>query len=279
MTESGQTATIRPRAARQIRAKSPWIPLTATFGYAVIFLIYAPIVWLILMSFSERALTGKPWPLSGLWYVKLFEDTRWVEPIQLSVIIGLVVGLLCMLAATLVGRALPRLRRRGVSLSIFLLPLFLPSAVLGVTLFMYYRTFIGFKTGYWSLILGHFVWAFPFALLGMLIVAVRFDNRLSEAAEDLGASQWQRFWHIEFPIMKPGIITAGFFGFLLSFNELERSVFLWGGRTTLPLFTWSQASSHSSNVPLIYSLSTITTIVSLVLMVVVLRMLFAVPNR
>ena len=117
----------------------------------------------------------------------------------------------------------------------FLMPLMVPGIVAGVGLFMWYRLVIHVKMGVWSLALAHFVWAFPFALLAMLVVAARFDMRLMEAAEDLGASRWQRFWQVEVPILKPGIFAAGFLGFLLSFNELPFSIFMRAGQDTLPL--------------------------------------------
>ena len=252
-----------------------WTKLTIAVGYTAVFLIYAPIVWLGVMSFAERPLTGVPWPFTGEWYLKLYYDARWIEPIELSLLIAVIVALLCMLTATLVGRSLPVIRRRGGMLFTFLLPLFVPGIVLGVTIFMFYRSFLGIKTGVWSLVLVHFLWSFPFSLLGMLVVSVRFDHRLVEAAADLGANAWQRFWHIEFPALKPGIIAAAFFGFLLSFNELERSILLRGGNTTLPLYSWFQTASHTSNVPLVYALSTIITVVSLVLTVFALKMLFS----
>ena len=270
------TADHRPASVAQPAGRVGfWTRLTISWGYTAIFLIYAPIFWLAVMSFSERPLTGLPWPLTGSWYAKLYEDRGWVEPIELSLMIALIVALLCMLASTLVGRSLPALRRSGWILFAFLLPLFVPGIVLGVTLFMFYRSFLGIRTGLWSLILVHFVWSFPFALLALLVVSVRFDHRLLEAAADLGANAWQRFWHIEFPALKPGIIAALFFGFLLSFNELERSIFLRGGHTTLPLYSWSQTASHTSHVPLIYALSTIITLMSLALTVFALRMLFS----
>jgi ABC-type spermidine/putrescine transport system permease subunit II len=156
-----------------------------------------------------------------------------------------------------------------------LLPLFLPGVVLGTALFLYLRSFLGLKLGLWSLAIGHFVWAFPFALLAVLVMASRFDARLLDAAADLGANRWQRFWHIEYPALRPAIIAAGLFGFLLSFNELPRSIFLRGRETTLPLYVWAQASSHTSNVPLIYALSTIVLLVSLVVITGAFWLLFA----
>ena len=67
-------------------------------------------------------------------------------------------------------------------------------------------------------------------------MASRFDTRMLDAAADLGAGAWERFWHIEFPALRPGIVAAGLFGFLLSFNELSRSIYVGGRKTTLPLY-------------------------------------------
>jgi ABC-type spermidine/putrescine transport system permease subunit II len=107
----------------------------------------------------------------------------------------------------------------------------------------------------------------------MLVVTSRFDYRLLEAAQDLGASNWQRFWLIELPLLKPGVVSSGLFGFLLSFNELPRSIFLRSGQQTLPIYLWAESASHVSSIPLIYALSTIVAAISIFLTVTALRLL------
>jgi ABC-type spermidine/putrescine transport system permease subunit II len=245
------------------------------FGCLGVLLMYGPVAWLALMSISERPLTGKPGPFTLTWYEKLFADLRWLDPLLTSLGIATLVSILCMIAATAVGRTLPHIGRSGAwLLLLFLIILFIPGVMLGVDFIMFYRLFLGIRTGFWSLVLAHFVWAFPFALLGVIVVAGRFDTRLLESAADLGAGTWRRFRDIEMPLLFPGILSAGFFGFLLSLNELPRSIYLRGGTTTLPLFQWAEAASHSTMVPLIYGLSTLITIASLVLTVIALRQLF-----
>ena len=238
-------------------------PFGVAVGYVWVTLIYIPIVWLAVMSVSSRPLTGVPYPLSLEWYDALFSgDMRWLPPLERSLILGLIVSVLCMVSATMVGRVLPQLRRRGGLLAAFLAPLFVPALVTGVSMFMFYRALIGLKLGDWSLVLAHFVWAFPFALLAMLVVSSRFDIRMSEAASDLGATNWQRFWQIEVPLLRPGIIASGFFGFLLSFNELPLSIYMRAGQMTLPLHLWAESTAHQSSIPLIYGMSTLVTFVS-----------------
>ena len=250
-------------------------PFGVAIGYLWVTLIYIPIVWLAVMSVSSRPLTGVPYPLSLEWYDALFSgDMRWLAPLERSLILGLIVSALCMISATMVGRVLPQLRRRGGLLAAYLAPLFVPALVTGVSMFMFYRALIGLKLGDWSLVFVHFVWAFPFALLAMLVVSSRFDIRMSEAASDLGATNWQRFWQIEVPLLRPGIIASGFFGFLLSFNELPLSIYMRAGQMTLPLHLWAESTAHQSSIPLIYGMSTLVTFVSIIIVVVALRLLF-----
>ena len=78
---------------------------------------------------------------------------------------GLIVALVCMVVATAVGRAIPQLRRPGGVVLIALLPLFVPGMTMGAALFIFLRSFLGLKLGFWSIFIGHIVWALPFSLL------------------------------------------------------------------------------------------------------------------
>lgn len=245
---------------------SGWKRLGKWGGLAMLFAIYFPLGWLALMSISERPLSGIPLPFSLEHYRALFADTRWFEPFGASVLIALGVGLVCAAVATMVGRSIPRTRKPGGLLLLFLLPLFVPGMSMGAALFIFGRSVLGLKLGFWSIFLGHFVWAFPFSLLIILVLTTRFDHRLVEAASDLGASPWRSFWDIEFPILTPGIIGAGLFGFLLSFNEVLRTIFLRGTEKTMPVWNWIMAASQQSQVPIIFSLATIVLLVTLPLL-------------
>jgi ABC-type spermidine/putrescine transport system permease subunit II len=259
---------------RRLTAWPHWPLIAMLGGLLVIVLTYVPILWLAVMSFSERPLSGIPYPLTLAHYASLAADLRWLQPFWQSTVLGLVVGITCMIVATAVGRAIPRMPRPGGVVLIALLPLFVPGLTMGAALFIFFRSLLGLRLGMWSIFIAHLVWALPFALLLVLVIATRFDHRLLEAAEDLGASRWQRFWDIEFPILRPGIIGAGIFGFLLSFNELLRSIFLRGSETTMPIYNWTMTASHQSQVPIIFSLATILLAVTLPVMGVFFWLLF-----
>lgn len=256
-----------------------WRVLAKWGGLILLALIYFPLFWLALMSISERPLSGIPFPISFRNYLALVEDSRWTGPFAASLAIAAVVGLLSMVLATLVGRAIPKSRHPGTIVLLAVLPLFVPGMSMGAALFIFLRTFLGLKLGFWSIFLGHLIWAMPFSLLMVLVLATRFDHRLLEAAEDLGASRWQMFWDIEFPILRPAIIGAGLFGFLLSFNEVLRSIFLRGTDTTMPVWNWTMAASQQSQVPIIFSLATVVLLVTLPLLAGFFWLLFARMDR
>jgi ABC-type spermidine/putrescine transport system permease subunit II len=150
---------------------------------------------------------------------------------------------------------------------------------MGAALFIFLRSLLGLKLGFWAIFFGHIVWALPFSLLTVLVLATRFDHRLLEAAEDLGASGWRRFWDIEFPILRPGIVGAGLFGFLLSFNEVLRSIFLRGTETTMPIWNWVMAASQQSQVPIIFALASIVLAVTLPLLAAFFWLMFVKLDR
>ncbi len=48
----------------------------------------------------------------------------------------------------------------------------------------------------------------PFMILPLYSAIEKLDMRLYQAAQDLGAGAWSRFWHITIPLTSPGIIAG-----------------------------------------------------------------------
>ena len=63
-----------------------------------------------------------------------------------------------------------------------------------------------------------------------------FDRSLEEAAQNLGATPVKAFLKVTLPVIKPGIVAAALFSFIISFGNLEMTLFLVApGQTTLPI--------------------------------------------
>jgi len=93
------------------------------------------------------------------------------------------------------------------------------------------------------------------------------------AADDLGAGRFRQFWDITLPLIRPGLVSAFIFSFLLSLNEFTRAFYLAGRQNTLPVVLFGKMNSGASST--IYAMSGAIFLVSSVCVVAVaLRSLF-----
>ncbi|WP_448889252.1 ABC transporter permease, partial [Enterobacter hormaechei] len=80
------------------------------------------------------------------------------------------------------------------------------------------------------------------------------------AARDLGATPAQTIRLVVVPVLAPGLVAVGLFGFTLSYDEFARSLQTAGSLNTLPLEIWSMTLNVTS--PSLYALGTVTTLIS-----------------
>jgi putative spermidine/putrescine transport system permease protein len=102
----------------------------------------------------------------------------------------------------------------------------------------------------------------------MIAVFNRFDRSLEEAALDLGANKWSSFKEVTLPIIAPGILGAGLFGFTFSFDEFARTLLVSGGDNTLPLHIYAMMTVQIE--PILYALGTASTIFSWIVIAIFL---------
>ena len=102
------------------------------------------------------------------------------------------------------------------------------------------------------------------------------QQAIEEAAHDLGASSWQTFWHVTFPMIVPAVVAGGMLAFTLSLDDFVVSFFTTGpGSTTLPILIYSSVKRGIT--PDINALSTLIVLVSILGTVAV--MLLQRPRR
>ena len=103
--------------------------------------------------------------------------------------------------------------------------------------------------------------------LPVVIVLVRtrlqkLDPRLEEAAHDLGASAWETFYRITWPLIRPAVLGAALLAFTISLDDFIVTFFVAGpGSTTLPLRVYSMIKSGLS--PEINALSSLLVLLSM----------------
>jgi putative spermidine/putrescine transport system permease protein len=239
--------------------------------YYVIFLIfvYGPMFAMFTLSFQGPR-GGTSFPMRGLsfyWWEKLAGPSVVGDlkaSLARSLILAVVVMIITALLSTMLAMAFrKRFRGSGVLFYVVMAGLMVPGTLLSLGLATLLRQ-IGLPPNWWSSGLAvHVVWTLPFGFLVMMAVFNRFDSTIEEAARDMGADEWTVFKEVTLPLILPGIVAAGLFGFTLSYDEFARTTLLSGAQNTLPLDI--NASLTQRVQPTLFALGTASTIFSLLM--------------
>jgi spermidine/putrescine transport system permease protein len=73
----------------------------------------------------------------------------------------------------------------------------------------------------------------PFMVLPLYASLEKFDVRLKEAAQDLGATRWHTFWRVTFPMSLPGVIAGSILVFIPSAGEFVIPDLLGGSKVLM----------------------------------------------
>lgn len=114
-----------------------------------------------------------------------------------------------------------------------------------------------------------YVWV-PFAALPITASLQSIDPELSEAAVNLGASRWQRFRTITFPLSLPGVIAAFFIVFIPTVGEYVTPLLV-GGPDSDMYGNFIQYRIEAGDWPLAAALSVVMLVVTLLLVVFATR--------
>ena len=79
--------------------------------------------------------------------------------------------------------------------------------------------FLG-KGGFWAIVFIQALALYPILFLNATAALANLDPALEEAAENLGASWWKRFFTIVLPLIRPGLFAGATIVFIWSFTEL-----------------------------------------------------------
>jgi putative spermidine/putrescine transport system permease protein len=126
-------------------------------------------------------------------------------------------------------------RGRRLIFSILSLPLYVPGAVIGLSLILTYN-FTYHISSIWGLVLAMAVGTFPLMLTPIVVAMKDLPLVFEEAAECLGASRWQAYRRIVLPLIGPGISAGLLLAFIIVFNEYLVTLFVHPpGLVTAPL--------------------------------------------
>lgn len=253
-------------------------PLSTLLGRLYLIAVYtfvlAPMAVIVLMAFNSA--TSFPSGFEGLtfrWFAALADQPVFGAATLKSLYIGLLAAAISTLIAFCAGYALYRWRWRaegGITMMLSL-PLLVPQIVMSLAMLQFGEA-LGVGTTRTGLIAVHAVYVLPFALRLVMGGFAQFNPALEEAAISLGASRLRVWYEVTLPQLRPNLVAAFCFCFMLSFVNLPLSMFLTNPETaTLPTVMFAYIESRID--PMMAALATLIIAVAIATTVILDRWL------
>lgn len=209
----------------------------------VLAFLLAPLLIVVAISFTEsNYLAFPPTGFTFKWYQDVLDNPFYISAFWLSIKIALssmLVAVCLGVPASIVLKRKTFFGSRVIS-GLFLSPLILPTIVLGVVI-LQYTSALGYGMTFPALLVGHIVLIIPYIMRATLVSLANYDLSFEEAAQDLGATTFETFRFITLPQIKPGIIAGALFGFVISWINVEVSIFnSTSAQATLPVRIFNQ---------------------------------------
>ena len=244
----------------------------------IIFLLYAPIVTLVVLSFNNSKTRAKWGGFTGKWYISLFQN----EQIMSALYTTLVIALLSALIATLIGTAAAigiqgmKRKSRTIAMGITNIPMLNADIVTGISLMLLFIAVgsglkylgINFSLGFATVLIAHITFNIPYVILSVMPKLKQTKRSTYEAALDLGASPIYAFFKVVFPDILPGVFSGFLLAFTMSLDDFVITPFTKGpGVDTLSTKIYSEVRKGIK--PEMYALSTLLFVSVLILLILI----------
>ena len=250
--------------------------LAKAYIYILLVLLYAPLIFIAVFSFTESKVLGNWTGFSTRLYANLFTgnmqgSSSLLSAVENTLLIALISALVSMLLGTIAAVGIFNLRNRTRQAVTFLnnIPMINPDVITGVSLFLLF-VFLHISQGYTTVILAHISFGTPYVVLSVLPKLAQMNPNIYEAALDLGATPSQALWKVLVPQLRPGMISGFILAFTMSLDDFAVTFFTRGtiGLDTLSTYIYTDARKGGLT-PELRPLMTLIFLIILVLLLVI----------
>lgn len=250
-----------------MRRPAPWVLVAALLVYGF---LYVPLLIVVVYSFNDSRLNAEWVGFTLHWYQVLAADSAMLTAAGHSLLIAFSASLSATLLGTLAGLAMHRYRPRLLPFLV-IGPVAMPEILLGVSLLVFFIQVLHLTLGMLSVILAHITFSIGFVAIVVRVRLAGMDEKIFEAARDLGATPWQTFRWVTFPLIRPGVAAGALMAFALSLDDFVITFFTAGvGVSTLPLQIYSMIKIAVT--PEVNAISTLLMLLTLALVVAASRL-------
>jgi multiple sugar transport system permease protein len=203
-----------------------------------------------------------------VWNERIFSDPVIPRFFVNSAIVGIGTMILTVSLATPAAYGLTHLKVKGKSvlMMISLTSLMFPAIMLATPLFVIFSR-IHLLDTLWALMLANTALNLPFVLIVIRPFFLSVPTEIVESSFIDGCNRWQSFLWIVLPLVKPGLVTAAIFSFLLGWSELVFGLSLINTETLRPVTAglWYFMGANVTQWNAVMALSSLTMLPPLIL--------------
>ena len=250
--------------------------LAKCYLWLLLAMLYAPLLFIAVFSFTESRVLGNWTGFSTKLYVNLFTGgvnggSALMSAVENTVIIALIAAAFSTLLGTVAAIGIHNLKGRKKQAMQFLnnIPMINPDIITGVSLFLLF-VFLRVSQGYATVVLAHITFCTPYVVLSVLPKLSQMNPNIYEAALDLGATPSQALTKVLIPELRPGMISGFILAFTMSLDDFAVTFFTRGtiGLDTLSTYIYTDARKGGLT-PELRPLMTLIFLIVLILLVVI----------
>ncbi len=253
--------------------------LAQAYIWLLLVLLYAPIVFIAIFSFTEARTLGNWTGFSLELYRNVFSGgvnggASLMAAIKNTLLIAFIAAAVSTLLGTVSAIGIFNLKGRKKKTIQFLnnIPMINPDVITGVSLFLLF-VFLHFSQGYLTVILAHISFCTPYVVLSVMPKLGQMNPNIYEAALDLGATPAQALRKVLIPQLRPGMVSGFILAFTMSLDDFAVTFFTRGtiGLETLSTYIYADARKGGLTPELRPLMTLIFTIILVLLIIMNVR--------
>lgn len=245
--------------------------LSRFYVYILLLFLYAPILVLIIFSFTNTRIIGNWNGFSLSLYKTLFKDKEIMEAFANTFIVAISSAFVSTIIGTLgaIGIFYSKKRTKAIMEAVGNIPIMNAEIVTALSLTILF-VFCSVKFNFFTLLIGHVVLTIPFVVLSVRPKLMQMDPNIYEAALDLGATPKKALRKIIIPEIMPGVFSGFVLSITLSLDDYIITAFTRDTAfQTLSTYVYGITSKKGSLPPSLRALTTVITLIALVILIVV----------
>lgn len=256
------------------------------------FIIYIPVVMIIIMSFTKSYSLSSLGLKNGLtmkWYASLFTNnygaldiasryTSNIKSLKTAILNTFGITIISTIISTFFGTLFSIgihsfMKKMRASLMILNnMPVIMPDIVTGFLLlliFVLFENVFNFERGFGTVLISHIYFSIPYVVLSVLPRLNQIDENTYEAARDLGCNRFEAVFKAIIPSIMTGIVSGAMFAFTMSIDDFVITMFV-SGQRFFNVSTWIDSSLRRGFIPksvyaynvIIFTIASIVVILS-----------------